>query len=484
VAPSLAYRVEGHGDPFVIDYVATSNRLAVSPTIYDVFNVDENLATPGFGFPISTIYPGFSRADTLPANSVVSLRFTSPLRYWNPSTGPLDPLPISFGTIGVVNRSAAIATITATGVGGVEPLLLDTFVGAPGEHRHFTAYELANPDAPGLYGFWAEATATGPSYPAGGTAASSPFLIVLNWGIENEQQYQDGVARLSALPEPVITIIVPTGTQTQTQAGYPTLSGSLPVLKTGSGTLVLDQNNTLTGTTTIHEGTLRLTSPTALAASRIVPLAGGTLAISPGLVTTVGGLSPLAGGLTDAGSGMITVASGLSATDLVAAIVAGRGDGSWTGTGGITSSTAAAHVARGTARAVGWLDHGDGSLSCAYAAVGDTNLDWSVDVLDAANVLASGKFNAGDPATWVEGDFNYDGVVDVLDAADFITTGLYNQGGYNQSALPGTTVAAVPEPSAWLLVAAGVGCLALLRHWPRSPDLTIGGFLQTAVVRR
>ncbi|MFM7243347.1 MAG: beta strand repeat-containing protein [Planctomycetaceae bacterium] len=56
----------------------------------------------------------------------------------------------------------------------------------------------------------------------------------------------------------VITINVPSGTQTQTQAGYPTLSGSIPVVKTGAGTLVLDQANTLSGSTTVQGGVLRL----------------------------------------------------------------------------------------------------------------------------------------------------------------------------------------------------------------------------------
>ena len=92
LVPLLAHRARGHGDPFVINYAAATNQLTVNPFIYDVFNVDENLATPGFGFPISTIYPGFSRADTLPANTAVSLHFTSPLTYWNPATSPLDLL--------------------------------------------------------------------------------------------------------------------------------------------------------------------------------------------------------------------------------------------------------------------------------------------------------------------------------------------------------------------------------------------------------
>jgi len=186
-----------------------------------------------------------------------------------------------------------------------------------------------------------------------------------------------------------------------------------------------------------------------------VPVVGGTVTLSPGLQTTVGGLAPNAGGLVDVGNGMVTVTAGLSATDMVAAIVTGLGDGSWNGASGITSSVAAAS---GGDRTVGWLDNGDGSVTFAFAAAGDTNLDWQVDILDAANFLSGGKFDSGSPASWNEGDFTYDGVVDILDAASFLSTGLFDAGPYNSA--PGTAgnVAAVPEPTglAWVAAAAGL----------------------------
>jgi hypothetical protein len=105
---------------------------------------------------------------------------------------------------------------------------------------------------------------------------------------------------------------------------------------------------------------------------------------------------------------------------------------------------------------VGWLDNGNGSLTVAYAAPGDTNLDWSVDILDVANFLAPGKFDSGQAATWLEGDFNYDGLVDILDAASFTSTGLFNAGNYNTA--PGAigAIAAVPEPATWALLAGGL----------------------------
>ena len=263
----------------------------------------------------------------------------------------------------------------------------------------------------------------------------------------------------------VITINVATGTQTQTQAGYSLLSGATPVRKTGNGTLVVDQANTLTGSTTVQQGQLQLANGAALASSRVVPLAGGTVTLTPALQTTVGGLAANAGGLTDVGTGMVTVAAGLPVADMLTALLAGRGDGSWNGTSGITSSSAAAALSQSIPRTVGWLDNGDGSVTFGYAAPGDTNLDWTVDILDAANFLAGGKFDSGLPATWNEGDFGYDGVVDILDAADFLSTGLFDAGPYNPSA-SAAAVAAVPEPgsAALLAVAAAVAVAACRRR--------------------
>jgi len=254
----------------------------------------------------------------------------------------------------------------------------------------------------------------------------------------------------SAAPS-VITISVPSGTQTQTQAGYPTLTGSTPVVKTGAGTLVLDKANTLSGSTTVQGGVLRLSDAAALASSTLAVVAGGTAQVAPYLVTGVGGLNLSGTGLVDVTSGGMTVASGLSATTLVAKLLEGRNGGTWDGTSGITSSVTAAQVANFEMRAVGWLDNGDGSMTAAYAAQGDTNLDWVVDILDVSNFVSSGKFGTADPATWMDGDFNYDGVVDIQDVADFSATGLYGGGSYN--AAPG--IAAVPEPT-------GIGPAALV----------------------
>ena len=264
-----------------------------------------------------------------------------------------------------------------------------------------------------------------------------------------------------------ITINVASGTQTQIQADYQTLSGATPVEKTGVGTLIVDQANPLTGTTTVQQGTLQLAHVAALSSSRIVPLAGGAVSLAPYLETTAGGLAPNAGGLVNLGSGKMTVVSGLSPADLATAIVAGRADGSWTGTSGITSSVAASDVAASVPRAVGWLDNGDGSVTASFAALGDSNIDWQVDVLDAGNFLSFSRFDTGLMATWLEGDFNYDRVVDILDASDFFSTGLYDAGNYNTpSRMVSGGVAAVPEPKSTVaaLLTAACGLLVAQRN--------------------
>ncbi len=227
-------------------------------------------------------------------------------------------------------------------------------------------------------------------------------------------------AFLAGLAPPAVTLDVATGRQTQFEAGYRSIVIAATVTKTGTGTLVFDGVNTFTGTTVVASGAAELANTSALASSPVAVAAGATLAVAPYLRTTVAGLDL-------SGNGRVV---------------------------------AAADVALGSPRAVGWKENGNGSVTFAFAAPGDTNLDWQVDVLDAANLLAGGKFNTGAPGTWSAGDFNYDGLVNVLDAADFLTTGLYNQGSYNPppdslAAAGSAAVAAVPEPAAqWLLIAA------------------------------
>ena len=94
------------------------------------------------------------------------------------------------------------------------------------------------------------------------------------------------------------------------------------------------------------------------------------------------------------------------------------------------------------------------------AMAGDTNLDGTLDILDAAGFASAGLFDAGSLATWADGDFNGDGLVDILDAADFVTAGLFDAGDYTGVA---GRVAAVPEPRGLAAWAMAVCILSMLR---------------------
>ena len=332
--------------------------------------------------------------------------------------------------------------------------------------------------------------------------------------------------RYAYVGNPSLTIDVVDAGGTMEVTG--TIEGGGAVSKTGSGTLDLQRPTGLTNTTTVAGGRLRVSDAGALATSEVMVRAGGmldvasgvamrapkitvdggtlqagTLAInaatgvprveirggvvsgSPAVSVGAGGTLQLSsstsivaalaslsvdeagGGLVDLGAGgLLIAAGGMTQAELLADLVAGRGNGSWNGTSGIVSSAATTALGQSIKRTVGWLDNGNGSLSVAFAAPGDTNLDWSIDILDAANFLASGKFDTGVAANWQEGDFSYDGIVDILDAADFFATGLFGAGNYNtppSASLPLPT-AAVPEPSSLAMVLAAVAA-ACGRVW-------------------
>lgn len=254
-------------------------------------------------------------------------------------------------------------------------------------------------------------------------------------------------------------------------------------LAVNGGNLRLTGANTFSGTSSVAAGTLQVGHAAALAASPAAVLSGGTLTVDAGLSMQTPSLTIAAGGLArlpssaattlatswlaidgrlDVGVGRLEIAAGgITEDSLLAALVAGRGDGTWTGTTGITSSSAAVDLAGGIPRSVGWIADGDASFSAAYTAPGDANVDGQVDILDAANFISGGLFDNWQPAVWSQGDFNYDGVVDILDAADLLGTSLFDQGPFvpTLAASEPGAIAVVPEPAGlpWLALVACVG---------------------------
>ena len=251
----------------------------------------------------------------------------------------------------------------------------------------------------------------------------------------------------------------------------------------------LSGSGSLRGAVTLAGGVLGMSSLAINPASGLhrLTMTSGAIAGTPAVSVTGGGamilpasapasvdvrslqVNSAAGGRLDVGTSLVNVAAGgMLATDLVAALVAGRSGGTWSGSSGIVSSSVAADVSLGIPRAIGWLDTGGGSVTFAYAAPGDMNLDWAIDIMDIAAFLAAGKYETGLPATWAEGDFNYDGFADVLDTTEFASTGLFDAGTYNGAA---GSIAAVPEPAgmaAAVVAVAAVGLGRLGRRRPRA----------------
>ena len=321
-----------------------------------------------------------------------------------------------------------------------------------------------------------------------------------------------------------IVIDVPSGTQTQAAAGYPTIASATAVRKIGAGTVVFDAANAYTGPTTIEAGTLEAANADALGSSPVTVQAGATLAVAAGTtmkspsVTLAGGVlsagslavnettgigsltvsagslagapavtvdgggdvtlptaarvavsvgslavaETAGGGRIDMGSGRIAVGpGGITAAALRADLIAGRNGGAWNGQTGIMTSAAASG-----SRAVGYIANPDGSAVISFAAPGDVDLSGQVNVFDLVAIDSAGRYGTGQPAVWNQGDFNYDGISNIFDLIGIDSAGAYGQGNYFPPApSPSIAVAPVPEPTGWWLVAlAAAGGIARLRR--------------------
>jgi len=302
------------------------------------------------------------------------------------------------------------------------------------------------------------------------------------------------IGNSSTTQDAVLTV---TGSSTYAGTIRDTLGGGTRrvAVAVNGGTLRLTGATAFSGTTSVAAGTLQVGHAAAVAASPVAVLATGTLAVDPGLsmqtpslVIAAGGLARLSStaattiatsqfavaGRLELGVGRLEIAAaGITQDSLVAALLAGRGDGTWTGTSGITSAAAASDLAGGSLRAVGWIANDGGSFSTAYTAPGDTNVDGQIDILDAANFISAGTFDNAQPSVWSQGDFNYDGVVDILDAADLLGTSLFDQGPFVPTLAASAPIASVPEPAGLTLLALGAAAFAAARRLTRVAPLAV-----------
>jgi hypothetical protein len=103
--------------------------------------------------------------------------------------------------------------------------------------------------------------------------------------------------------------------------------------------------------------------------------------------------------------------------------------------------------------------------------MGDANLDGEFNSSDLVTVLASGTYEADMDAVWSTGDFNGDGRTNSSDLVAALADGGYESG-------PRASVAAVPEPAGWLLLAVSIIMIDSLRSSGRSRRVNLEGVLK------
>jgi fibronectin-binding autotransporter adhesin len=262
------------------------------------------------------------------------------------------------------------------------------------------------------------------------------------------------------------------------------------LVKVGTGTLVLSGANFYTGPTNVSAGTLNVALAGALPAGNSLSVAAAAstvFAAHTGTTVIVQQLGTLSlAGTTNVWTGLVDVTNNdLDITSASLATVTNQvktgyneaGGANWQGSGGITSSTAAANTSHLTAVGVilnnangvqlygsgttaGLFDKtnpGPNDVLVKYTYFGDANLDGKVDGSDYS-LIDAGYASHGSLTGWYYGDFNYDGVVDGSDYT-LIDNAFNNQGSTLTSAAIVAAVtdqvapAAVPEPASAAVLA-------------------------------
>jgi len=205
-------------------------------------------------------------------------------------------------------------------------------------------------------------------------------------------------------------------------------SGPGQLVKRGPGTVILTVANTHAGGTVVEAGELVIRNLAALGPGPLEIRSGAsvTLEVGSGRIP-ISSLVVAATGTLDVGTGSLLLAPGGHDLQTVLGLVrSARSGGNWTGPG-ITSR----NVRTAAFREIGTRPLADGSLIVGYAAVGDANLDGSVNIQDLIALTAAGKYGtSATNAGWWEGDFNGDGRVDIGDLIALVSSGLYGSGFY------------------------------------------------------
>jgi hypothetical protein len=224
--------------------------------------------------------------------------------------------------------------------------------------------------------------------------------------------------------------------------------------------------------------------------SRIVPSITLTSGATVSVATAGNGVARqvlVTGGLSLSGSiGVLTSKLDLSNNDAIvqggdlgivtSEIEQGYKGGTWQGSAGIVSSTAASNSTHLTALGAILNDDGthtgnalyasfdgnstgEGDVLIKYTYYGDANLDGKVDGADYSRIDSAVLANRSSPGSatgWFNGDFNYDGVINGSDYT--LIDNAFNTQGAQLAAVVSTAQiapliegAAVPEPTSLLV---------------------------------
>ncbi len=306
-----------------------------------------------------------------------------------------------------------IADHLTVNVGGVDPQMWGpqcTFPAADVTTLYVrAAYDLATGTSASAQFFWERDNGTVPM-----SEASSKRFTVVNDGqyriyevaVSSTATWSGQISRLrldpvtagttgdtvdiqlisSAYPT-TIPIDVMSGTQTQVEARNAFLDGRYGVVKTGSGTLILNSSNSFTGGTTVAAGTLRLAHPLALNASTLDVPSGtaGRLSFDTLTSATIGGL---------AGSGSLALMNAATPAAAVALTVGGNGQsttfaGTLSGSGSFTKTGTGTLTLTGAASAVGPLAVNRGRLVIDPGATGTFSAGGKLTVAAGSGAAAT-----------------------------------------------------------------------------------------------
>jgi hypothetical protein len=258
-------------------------------------------------------------------------------------------------------------------------------------------------------------------------------------------------------------------------------------LTLSAGTLTLANTGVNTyGNTNVSAGRLNVESPTALPANSVLAVAAGALvAVSRnGGARIVLNLNSLSNsGLIDLQNNDLiihnpdTATAGATLSGVFNQLQAGYAGGTWNGTAGIVSSTAARSSLYTLGEATGTSGVDGTSVATdvvvKYTYYGDADLSGKIDSSDYTKI-DNGYLSK--LTGWSNGDFNYDGVVNGSDYT--LIDNAFNSQGVSLAAqfatvtsqIAGPVQTAVPEPAAiGLLALMGTGALARRRTRCRLP---------------